>query len=166
MPGPSHQRRPPLFWCQSRGWAAANHAAPLDRRVGPTPPRLAAAWHHPWPVPHHFTPLLSPLVLPHERARAPRPPPSPLSVTLCPRPPDRTIAAAAALPFLSPLVSSPVLPSSALLDRASPPPSPPLVVRPRRCPTRPPELCHRVGPFSLPHRCRPSPIRTPLPHLA
>jgi hypothetical protein len=127
----------------------------------------------PFPTTHPFLfpPSLPPLQAHHDHPVAP----SSLSLASCPRrliglPLSRCLHAT--VPF-SPLpsVSFTVPRCPSLLDCASPPLSPPLAVElidalPIHRSSIAALECHRTGPFSPPHQRRPSPVRTPLPHLA
>jgi hypothetical protein len=163
---------------ECRGRATADHAAPPDRRATPMPPcHVAPLAARPPPSPrrleraprHRHAPLFFPLSssLVSARSRNPSPPPlfpwphvradrpdSRRRHAIIPPPSVNSDVPPSSTPF-GPRLTSPVLSSSCRIHRR---------------PLRPTELRRSLGTpprwaiFSAPPR-RPSPVRTPLPHL-
>jgi hypothetical protein len=163
------------------GRAAAEHVAPPDHRAGPTPSHgspLRGAARSPSPTPHHVSykgcpvTAMNPLFLPLSsylmsmRLITLSPPSSLSSASFPPRP-----TGIPPLCHCPPSVSSTVPHHWPLLDRASPPPSPPpaaglVDALPGHRSSATALERRRAGLFSLPHCHWPSLVRTPLPHFA
>jgi hypothetical protein len=172
VPGPAHQcRLSPVptpvvcLSCECRGRAAAGHTAPRPQRrphAPPPPPRCHVAPLVDRPPLPAVSPIMGAPSPPCPLFSFPSHPPSSLSSASCScrptgLPPPRHLRT--------------VAPLSPLLDRDSPPLSPPpaagLIDSLPGHRSSATALEHRrIGPFSLPHRRRLSPVRTPPPHLA
>jgi hypothetical protein len=191
--GPPVSPCPPLFGrrshaarvcttheCHDR--AAAGHALPPDCRTAPPPPRLDTAWHCSQPVPHPrrvaykgcpiaiaSPPFISTLVLQQSITA------SSLSSASCLRRPTglplpHRLHTAVPL-FFPPSVSSTTPPSSDpfgphLTSLSSPPAAGLIDALPGHRSSAVALERRRAGPFSPPHCCWLSSVRTPPHHLA